>query len=191
MEELIQTVIERIKKEQKEKRQLFIAVDGRCAAGKTTFAENLKKRLGANVLHMDDFFLQPAQRTAERLAEPGGNVDYERFLKEVMLPLKKGEPFSFRPYDCHRQAFSEEVFIEPRFCNIIEGSYSCHPALFDHYDIRLFLTLGKEKQLCRIRERNGADMLPLFRDKWIPLEERYFAHFQIEKRCDISYRIPD
>lgn len=143
------------------------------------------------MFHMDDFFLRPEQRTAERFAEPGGNVDYERFLKEVMLPLKSGESFCFRPYDCHRQAFSEAVLVEPCPINIIEGSYSCHPMLWDCYDIRIFLRLEKEEQLCRIRERNGEDMLLMFRDKWIPLEERYFEHFRIEKRCDISYRVPE
>lgn len=33
--------------------------------------------------HMDDFYLQGRQRTYERLNEVGGNVDYERFAKEV------------------------------------------------------------------------------------------------------------
>ncbi len=35
----------------------LIAVDGRCAAGKTTLAAQLQKDLGCNVIHMDDFFL--------------------------------------------------------------------------------------------------------------------------------------
>ena len=32
---------------------------------------------------MDDFYLQEYQRTQERYNEPGGNVDRERFKKEV------------------------------------------------------------------------------------------------------------
>lgn len=188
MEDLIDSVLEIIEKRKKGKERLFIAIDGRCAAGKTTLAEKLQERLEANVFHMDDFFLRPEQRTVKRLAKPGGNVDYERFLKEVMQPLKRGEAFFFRPYDCHRQVFSEAVFAEPCLLNIIEGSYACHPVLWDCYHVRIFLTLEKEEQLCRIRERNGEDMLRIFRDKWIPLEERYFEYFQIEKRCDVSYR---
>ena len=38
----------------------IIAIDGRCAAGKTTLAARLAKELGGDVIHMDDFFLPPA-----------------------------------------------------------------------------------------------------------------------------------
>ena len=65
---------------------LVIAIDGRCAAGKTTLAARLKDERNCNVIHMDHFFLQQEQRTEKRLKEPGGNVDYERFVKEVILP---------------------------------------------------------------------------------------------------------
>lgn len=34
----------------------IIAIDGRCAAGKTTLADRLVKELGGDVIHMDDFF---------------------------------------------------------------------------------------------------------------------------------------
>ena len=34
----------------------IIAIDGRCAAGKTTLAARLVKELGGDVIHMDDFF---------------------------------------------------------------------------------------------------------------------------------------
>ena len=54
---------------------VFVAIDGPCTSGKTTFAAMLNRRFGGNVLHMDDFFLRPEQRTPERFAEPGGNVD--------------------------------------------------------------------------------------------------------------------
>ena len=33
----------------------IIAIDGRCAAGKTTLAARLAKELGGDVIHMDDF----------------------------------------------------------------------------------------------------------------------------------------
>ena len=32
--------------------------------------------LGANLIHMDDFFLRPHQRSRERLAIPGENIDH-------------------------------------------------------------------------------------------------------------------
>ena len=72
--------------------RVLVAIDGRCAAGKTTLAASLQAQLGCNVFHMDDFFLRPEQRTPERLHQPGGNVDFERFLTEVLRPLYDGDP---------------------------------------------------------------------------------------------------
>lgn len=82
----------------------IIAIDGRCAAGKTTLAARLAKELGGDVIHMDDFFLPPALRTQERRSEPGGNVHYERFLTEVMPKLASGQAFSYQRFDCSRMA---------------------------------------------------------------------------------------
>ena len=119
--------------------------------------------------------------------EPGGNVDHERFLSEVLLPLQEGKPFSYRPYDCRRQALSDPVCVQPRAVNIIEGSYSCHPALRGHYDLRIFLTVGPEEQMRRIRVRNGESCAERFRQKWIPLEERYFAACRVAEQCELCY----
>ena len=41
-----------------------------------------------------------------------------------------------------------------------------------------------EEQLRRIAERDGAEQLKNFRERWIPLEEKYFSAFQVEDRCD-------
>ena len=42
---------------------LLVALDGRCAAGKTTLARMLGERYGWPVVHLDHFFLRPEQRT--------------------------------------------------------------------------------------------------------------------------------
>ena len=62
----------------------IISIDGRCASGKTTLSNLLKQIYDCNVFKMDDFFLQPHQRTKERLESPGENVDHERFEQEVI-----------------------------------------------------------------------------------------------------------
>ena len=67
-----------------EKSHVLVAIDGNCAAGKTTLAKKLAEHYDCNVLQMDDFFLRPEQRTPERFAQAGGNVDYERFALEVL-----------------------------------------------------------------------------------------------------------
>ena len=166
-------------------KRLFIAIDGRCAAGKTTLAAFLSGIYQCSVIPMDHFFLRKEQRTPGRLSEPGGNVDHERFLAEVLDQLRRGGDFSYRPYDCSQMGFGEAVCLPEKAVNIIEGSYSCHPSLFDFYDLRLFLTIKPEEQFRRILERNGPVRAEDFRNKWIPLEELYFSAFNIEGRCDL------
>lgn len=185
MEKIVESVLRNIEAIKQEKPHLLIAIDGRCAAGKTTLAARLQEVLACNVIPMDHFFLRPEQRTSERLREPGGNIDYERFLEEALLPLTRGEDFSYRPYDCRCQDFGEAISIQAKAVNIIEGSYSCHPALRNRYDLRIFLSVDPEEQLWRIRQRNGDALVADFKGKWIPLEEQYFLLCRIREQCDL------
>ena len=120
-----------------EEKPVILAIDGPCAAGKTTLAARLKEQLDCNVFHMDDFFLRPEQRTPERFAEVGGNVDYERFQKEVLHPLKVRKAFSYRPFDCSTFALAQPVTVTPKQLNIIEGTYSHHPYFGSAYDLKI------------------------------------------------------
>lgn len=164
--------------------RVLIAIDGNSCAGKTTAAEALGNRLQANVFHMDDYFLQPDMRTPERLAQPGGNVDAERFLDDVLLPAAKGETACVVKYDCHLDRLLRPVEIPPRAVSIIEGAYSLHPLLAPYYDVRLFYRVAPALQTDRIRARNGEEMLEMFVKRWIPLENRYFDSLDIERSCD-------
>lgn len=169
----------------REGRRLVIAIDGRCASGKTSVARILAGGEGFKVFHMDDYFPRPEQRTPERLAAPGGNVDHERAAEEILKPLKEGAGLiRHRAYDCRLQAMREPVTEEAGDLNILEGSYSCHPALWDHYDVRIFLTVPEKVQAKRILEREG-ERAEAFFAKWIPMEEAYFTHFKIGERCDL------
>lgn len=199
---------------------VLVAIDGRCASGKTTLAAALAGELNAasaavlnaasaavlntvpapqinspdasaplryNIIHMDHFFLRPEQRTPARLAEPGGNVDYERFLDEVLLPLSRQESFAYRPFDCKTFELKDAIPVNPIPVTIVEGSYACHPLLREYYDLKVFLTVDEEEQMRRILFRNGSDAAATFRDKWIPLEEKYFSACNVEACCDITF----
>lgn len=181
MDKNVERIIEKLNAFTMER--VIIAIDGRCASGKTTLAELLKTELDCNVFHMDDFFLRQEQRTEQRLTEPGGNVDRERFSEEVLAPLLRREDFSYRKYSCRLGDFSETVNVQNRRINIIEGAYSCHPDLRNCYDMKIFLSTDYNKQLERIRARNGSSQM--FEEKWIPLEEKYFEAFDIPSCCDM------
>ena len=167
-----------------EKKKLIIAIDGRCASGKTTLSEKLSCELECNVIHTDDFYLQPFQRTENRYLEPGGNLDRERLAAEVLTPLSSGKMPLYQPFDCQKTCFKKNILLPKKDIYIIEGSYSCHPELRPFYDFTIFVTTDGETQKERIRERNGEDKLEDFVNLWIPLEERYFEAFEIEEKAN-------
>ena len=184
MESIIAAVKPRIDALLKEKVFVIVAIDGKCTSGKTTLAEKLAKFYDCNVFHMDDFFLRPEQRTAERFAEVGGNVDYERFMEEVLLPLKAGQVFTYRPFDCKAFTLSEPVSVTPKRLSIIEGSYSHHPYFGEPYDLKVLMTVTPELQRERILQRQTF-LHKRFFDEWIPMENSFFEGFDIQKKCDI------
>lgn len=162
-----------------------VAVDGRCASGKSTLAELLAMVTGAGVVHMDDFFLPSELRTEARLNEPGGNVHYERFQKEVLPALNRGGDFSYRRFDCSRMELGEERKVSGNGLLVVEGAYSCHPKLGDYMTLRVFSDVESEKQLRRIGVRDGERALETFKQCWIPMEENYFKAYGIREQADI------
>lgn len=173
----------------KSKDTVLVAIDGKSGAGKTTLSSLISSVYDCNVFHMDDFFLRPEQKTQERLNEPGGNVDYERFKEEVLAGLKSKKSFRYRKYDCKTSSLGDWIDVAPKKINIIEGSYSLHPTMIDNYDLKVFLYVSNYIQQLRILERNGIKMLKRFIDEWIPLEIKYFDALKIKEQCDLVYDV--
>lgn len=166
-------------------RRLIVALDGPSGSGKSRLGRLLSRWFASPVLAMDDFFLRPEQRTPGRLAEPGGNLDRERFASEVLQPLRAGEPFRYRPYNCQTQKLGPPRDVQPARLTFIEGSYSHHPAFAAAYDLKVFLTISSQNQKQRILKRNGSEQLKRFESEWIPLENRYFEAFDVRGQSDL------
>ncbi len=180
---------EKIKRLMIDSDRVIIAIDGMSGSGKTTFANALAEDLSATLIHMDDFFLRPEQRTDERLNTIGGNVDVERLLDEVIIPIYNSNSFTYKPFNCHKMDFSESQTIKPENIVIIEGSYSCHSEIFDFFDLHIFLYTDTVNQISRILKRNGYEKAKIFMNKWIPLENEYFEHFGIREKCELQFYI--
>lgn len=178
LDKLIETI--------KSKTTCIIAIDGMSASGKTSLAKQLKTLFpDSNVFHMDDYFLQPHQRTPKRLAMVGGNVDYERFKEEIILHISNKKGLKHRIYDCKTQTLSAEIFVPWKPLVIIEGAYSQHPYFGDVYDLRVFCEVTKEEQRNRILKRNGKEMLKRFETEWIPKENAYFEKYKIKNKSGL------
>lgn len=164
---------------------LLISIDGRCGSGKTTLADLLARVYDAEIFRMDDFFLRPEQRTPERYATPGENVDHERFLEEVLWPLSQEEAPLYRPFDCKTFSLLPAI---PKRCaplNIIEGSYSLHAELAPQVHLCVLLDMQPDDQLRMLAKRESPESLERFRTRWIPLENLYFSSTDITHRCDL------
>ncbi|HWP52126.1 MAG TPA: hypothetical protein VN626_10565 [Clostridia bacterium] len=162
-----------------------VALDGRAASGKTTMADQLSLVLGAGIVHMDDFFLPEPLRSENRLAEPGGNVYYERFAQEVLPEVSQTTAFSYRRFDCSKMALDGIQEVRASQWRIVEGAYSCHSYFGNYADIKVFCDVETQEQMRRIENRNGTEKAEIFASCWIPLEERYFDQFGISEKADI------
>ena len=165
--------------------RVVLAIEGGSASGKSTLAEALPRIYGCGVIHTDDFFLRPEQRTAERLSEVGGNLDRERFMEEVLPSLTRGEAVQYRPFDCGTQTLSPPVTVKQSRLTVVEGVYATHPAFGKYYDLAVFLDISPEQQRARIVKRNPPFLAERFFGEWIPLENTYFEGTAIRDRVDL------
>lgn len=165
-----------------------IAIDGRCASGKSTAADLIVRAFGAEIVRCDDFFLPPELRTPGRYAEPGGNIHYERFAAEVIDNLATKKPFEYGVYDCSVGRITRTTRVGDSPFIIVEGAYSTHPRFGRYYNLSAFFDVSKETQRERIIAREGENAWPAFERKWIPLEEAYIAATNADKRADIVVR---
>jgi len=182
-------ITERIDALLAEKDRVVVTIDGPCASGKSTLAEQLSKIYDCNLIHMDDFFLRPEQRTEVRLAEVGGNFDRERFFDEVMTPIVRYDDFYYRPYLCSKGELGDPIYVPWKKLFILEGSYSQHPFVGKAaVNLRVFLDVDPKTQMERLRERD-PDKLERFLTEWIPKERAYFEKFCIRETADLCLKL--
>ena len=169
--------------------RVVLAIEGGSASGKTTLGNLISTLYDCALFHTDDFFLQPHQRTPKRLAEVGGNLDWERFLEEVLEPLRLGNPVRFRKFDCKTMQLGEFFEAVPKKLTVVEGVYSMHPAFEKYYDFSLFLDIDPNLQRERILKRNSPPFAKRFFEEWIPLENEYFTQTRAKERCGMTAQI--
>ena len=159
---------------------VVLALDGRCGSGKTTLAAALQQQFPHSiVLHTDDYYLPPAQRVPGWQQIPCANMDLTRLRAEALAPLCAGQAALYRAYSCRQGQYLTPQCLQPQPLVIVEGSYSQHPALADCYTRKIFVTCSKAEQIRRLRLREGGRYENFVR-QWIPLEEAYFARYEIE-----------
>lgn len=162
-----------------------LAIDGQCGSGKSTLAGILTQLYDPAVIQMDDFFLPPALRTAERLGEAGGNIHYERFLEEIVPHIGNGG-FSYTAFDCSVMDMGGSVAVPDKPLTVVEGSYCLHPRFGKYYDISVYTRCAMEVRLDRLHRRcNDEGLMQRFENEWIPMETQYCDAFGIDAGADM------
>lgn len=167
-----------------QKPHVLAGIDGMSGAGKSALCALLRQVYGCGAVYADDFFLQAHQRTYERLAQPGGNIDYER-LAPVARLAGDDRAFSYAVYNCQSQTMDVERQVPEGRLTILEGVYALHPAVQAPCDVRIFLCVDAVTQASRIRQRSGEALAGRFFAEWIPMENRYFAEYGVREGCDV------
>ena len=165
------------------RRSAVIGIDGRAASGKSTLSCGLARIFKTVPIRTDDFFLPVELRTSKRLDEPGGNVHYERFAKEVIPKLRGKDALSYRRFNCKTMDFDEPKTIPITQFMVIEGAYCHHPYFGEYLDTKVFSDIAHDLQMKRLKQRNGSQILEVYESKWVPFEEKYFEAYKIKENA--------
>lgn len=163
---------------------IIIGIDGPSGSGKSTLAKKIEDEFDCIIFHTDDYFLHPDRKTEQRLAEPGGYLDYERMEQEIFYNLHKPHIQS-NHFNCMTNQLETRSPQVNKKIIIVEGVYSMHPKFINYYDFKVFLSIDRETQKSRILARSNEFMLNRFITEWIPLEDKYFSFYNVKNLVDM------
>jgi uridine kinase len=164
---------------------VLIGVEGFGGSGKTTFAKKLKAALGnAYVVNIDDFIVK------EKLNEPSwdtGAFDLARLEKEVLKPLKNGEPAAYHELIWATNTFSEPKNIPAVEYVIVEGISCYHPDIAQYYDYKIWIDTPIEIARERGRARDGSNENAQHWDLWAKNDLEYQQRYHPEQAADFTF----
>lgn len=170
--ELIAELADRILARKHAARPLRVAIDGRCAAGKTMLADELAARISAlrpkiQVLRpsVDGFHHLRARRYAQGEFSPQGYYDdaydYDAIVRLLLKPLS-GDTF---PVHC-RQVSSDvrrdmavdapPVLVDANAVLLFEGIFVLRDAIDAYWDFRILVDVDAEVSIARAVQRDAA-----------------------------------
>lgn len=155
-------------------RTRWVAVDGGGASGKTTFAERLAVRLGAVVVHGDDF-----------AARGLPTWDHDRFLRQVVRPLAAGHSSVYEVWGWGASSPGGNVSIPAGGIVVVEGVSVTDSRVDVPWDVIVWLDVARDVRLARALARDGEAMRSVWEDDWLPSEDAWMARDRPWERADI------
>lgn len=158
----------------------LVAIDGRGGSGKTKLAAYI-----TNIL--EDFTFIEGDDYFEPNDDPRtwGDFNDERFIQDVIDPLKRGGTFHYRPYD-----YEHKVIEDGRLIKVSKGLCleRCYSFAFDlDWDLKIWVDTPRniclERGLSRDNDMDKA--LVAWQEVWQPKEDSYIKKTDPIKIADI------
>ena len=167
--------------------QKLIGIDGGGGAGKSTFAENLRKHLEhAFVIHIDDFYKGPWNaRLDNKDYDINPFVDWERLESEVLKPIQNDDAIQYHVYNWHTHTIGDLVTVPCDAIVIIEGIYATQKNFRGLYDFTIWIQADESLRLDRALRRDGEHMRFLWEEDWLPVERNYIRALNPALRADM------
>jgi uridine kinase len=177
-------------------------VDGRDAAGKTTFADRLAAELVAGGIEtyrasIDDWQYPPEIRYRRGRFSPEGNYydgfDFEDARRRLLNPFSTGAAFTLRAFDIEReQAVEDDVVVAgPESVLVVDGVFLLRAELEGCFEISVYLRVSRrtsiDRGVARDALRSGDAVLErqLYEQRYAPAQDRYHEKVSPEDLADI------
>jgi uridine kinase len=125
---------------------IVIAVDGRSASGKTTFANRLSSALNAPIVHSDD------------LAWHHSFFDWwPLLLEQIIRPFRAGRTIDWKPEAWIEKGRQGSILVPQSPILILEGVSVTRQELSPHIDLPIWVETDPQVTEARGLERDGPD----------------------------------
>jgi uridine kinase len=150
----------------------LVAIDGPGGAGKSTLASWLGQRVGAQIIHTDDF------------ASWDHPLDWwPEFLDRVLRPLASGESVSY-PRRSWDGAPKEDVTIDPDELVIIEGVGASRQPFRPYLAFSIWIETARDLRLRRGLDRDGEAARAQW-EEWMAAEDEYATSERPSEHADL------
>jgi uridine kinase len=183
-----------------------VGIDGFCAAGKTTLAEQLAQVIRGHhrpvIRACADDFQNPASvryRLGSRSPEGfyRDALDFQALRAELLAPLGPGGSLVYRTstFDVHssRPNLSPQRRAQGTEILLLDGLFLHAPALAGCFDFTIFVDAGYELCIARARirrqerSRDADEIEALYRERYVPGFELYVGEVQPERQASVRF----
>jgi uridine kinase len=151
----------------------IVAVDGRSASGKTTFAARLARALNAPIVHSDD------------VAWHHSFFDWwPLMIEQIIMPFRAGRAIDWKPESWTARGRAGSIVVPKSSILILEGVSVTRQELSGHLDLPIWVETDPKVAEARGLERDGPDGRD-FWFEWQAAEDPFLEHDQPWTRAKV------